>query len=85
MLQLRKKLIYGSTGIDSLAGPSEILIIADKTAQTTHIASDLLAQAEHDPLASSILLTTSKNQAKEVLEELNKKIDRHPRKEICMQ
>jgi histidinol dehydrogenase len=61
-----KKLIYGLTGIDSLAGPSEILIIADETAQSTHIASDLLAQAEHDPLASSILLTTSKNQAKEV-------------------
>ena len=73
-----KKLIYGSTGIDSLAGPSEILIIADETAQSTHIASDLLAQAEHDPLASSILLTTSKNQAKEVLEELYKKIDDHP-------
>ena len=49
-----KKLIYGSTGIDSLAGPSEILIIADETAQSTHVASDLLAQAEHDPLASSI-------------------------------
>ncbi len=80
-----KKLIYGSTGIDSLAGPSEILIIADKTAQTTHIASDLLAQAEHDPLASSILLTTSKDQAKEVLEEINKIINDHPRKEICMQ
>jgi len=80
-----KKLIYGSTGIDSLAGPSEILIIADETAQSTHIASDLLAQAEHDPLALSILLTTSKNQAKEVLEELYKKIDNHPRKEICMQ
>jgi len=80
-----KKLIYGSTGIDSLAGPSEILIIADETAKSTHIASDLLAQAEHDPLASSILLTTSKNQAKEVLEELYKKIDDHPRKEICMQ
>ncbi len=63
-----KKLIYGSTGIDSLAGPSEILIIADETAKSTHIASDLLAQAEHDPLASSILLTTSKNQAKDVLE-----------------
>ena len=76
-----KKLIYGSTGIDSLAGPSEILIIADETAQSTHIASDLLAQAEHDPLASSILLTTSKNQAKEVLEKLYKKIDDHPRKE----
>ena len=80
-----KKQIYGSTGIDSLAGPSEILIIADETSQSTHIASDLLAQAEHDPLASSILLTTSKNQAKEVLEELYKKIADHPRKEICMQ
>ena len=79
-----KKLIYGSTGIDSLAGPSEILIIADETAQSTHIASDLLAQAEHDPLASSILLTTSEKQAKEVSEELFKKIDDHPRKEICM-
>ena len=45
-----KKQIYGSTGIDSLAGPSEILIIADETAESTHIASDLLAQAEHDHL-----------------------------------
>ncbi len=80
-----KKLIYGSTGIDSLAGPSEILIIADETAQSTHIASDLLAQAEHDPLASSILLTTSKDQAKKVLEEIEKRIVDHPRKEICMQ
>ena len=80
-----KKLIYGSTGIDSLAGPSEILIIADETAQSKHIASDLLAQAEHDPLASSILLTTSKNQAKEVAEELYKQLDDHPRKTICMQ
>ena len=49
------------------------------------MASDLLAQAEHDPLASSILLTTSKDQSKEVLEEVYKKIDDHPRKEICMQ
>ena len=80
-----KKIIYGTTGIDSLAGPSEILIIADETAQSTHIASDLLAQAEHDPLASSILLTTSREQAKDVLEELYKKIEDHPRKEICMQ
>ena len=80
-----KKLIYGSTGIDSLAGPSEILIISDETAQSTLIASDLLAQAEHDPLASSILLTTSKDQAIEVSEELYKKIDGHPRKEICLQ
>jgi len=80
-----KKQIFGSTGIDSLAGPSEILIIADKTAKSTHIASDLLAQAEHDPLASSILLTTSKDQAIEVSQELYKKIEDHPRKEICLQ
>ena len=80
-----KKLIYGSTGIDSLAGPSEILIIADETAKSAHIASDLLAQAEHDPLASSILLTTSNIQAKQVYEEIYKKLDNHPRKEICLQ
>ncbi len=80
-----KKLIYGSTGIDSLAGPSEILIISDETAESAQIASDLLAQAEHDPLASSILLTTSHEQADEVLREVYKKIENHPRKEICMQ
>ena len=80
-----KKLIYGSTGIDSLAGPSEILIIADETANSSQIASDLLAQAEHDPLASSILLTTSQNLADKVFDEVYKKIEDHPRKEICMQ
>ena len=79
-----KKLIYGSTGIDSLAGPSEILIIADNTAESSHIASDLLAQAEHDPLASSILLTNSTSLAKEVSEEVKNKLDHHPRKEICL-
>ena len=80
-----KKLIYGFTGIDSLAGPSEILIIADRTANSSQIASDLLAQAEHDPLASSILLTTSNDQAQEVFDEVFKKIEHHPRKEICIQ
>ena len=80
-----KKLIYGFTGIDSLAGPSEILIIADETAKSSHIASDLLAQAEHDPLASSILLTTSQTQAQEVYDEIYKKIDNHPRSAICLQ
>ncbi len=80
-----KKLIYGFTGIDSLAGPSEILIIADRTANSSQIASDLLAQAEHDPLASSILLTTSNRQAKEVFDEVFNKIADHPRKEICNQ
>tara|TARA_B100000579_G_C22812530_1_gene846040 strand:- start:40 stop:1326 length:1287 start_codon:yes stop_codon:yes gene_type:complete len=80
-----KKLIYGSTGIDSLAGPSEILIIADRTAKSPQIASDLLAQAEHDPLASSILLTTSKDKAQEVFDEVFRQIEDHPRKEICIQ
>ena len=80
-----KKLIYGLTGIDSLAGPSEILIIADKTAKSSQIASDLLAQAEHDPLASSILLTTSNDQAQEVFDEVHKRLDDHPRKDICIQ
>ncbi len=79
-----KKQIFGSTGIDSLAGPSEILIIADSTAKSPQIATDLLAQAEHDPLASSILLTTSHKQAKEVVDEVYKIIADHPRKEICM-
>ncbi len=78
-----KKSIYGFTGIDSLAGPSEILIIADRSANSSHIATDLLAQAEHDPLASSILLTTSHEQAQEVFDEVFKKIEHHPRKEIC--
>ena len=61
-----KKLIFGSTGIDSLAGPSEILIIADSSANSSQLASDLLAQAEHDPFASAILLTTSDSVAKDV-------------------
>ena len=79
-----KKLIYGSTGIDSLAGPSEILIISDSTAKPRQIASDLLAQAEHDPLASAILLTTCEKQAKEVHNLVYEKLDTHPRKEICL-
>ncbi len=83
--QINKVDVIGSTGIDSLAGPSEILIIADETAKSTHIASDLLAQAEHDPLAASILLTTSMDQGKKVLEELNTILKDHPRREICMQ
>ncbi len=80
-----KKIIYGSTGIDSLAGPSEILIIADETAKSSQLASDLLAQAEHDPLASAILITTSQNQAQDVFKEVYNKIEDHPRKEICLQ
>ena len=79
-----KKLIFGSTGIDSLAGPSEILIIADDSANSSQLASDLLAQAEHDPFASAILLTTSDLVAKDVSTNIYKKLENHPRKEICM-
>ena len=79
-----KKLIFGSTGIDSLAGPSEILIIADDSANSSQLASDLLAQAEHDPFASAILLTTSDSVAKDVSTNIYKKLENHPRKEICI-
>jgi len=78
-----KKLIFGSTGIDSLAGPSEILIIADDSANSSQLASDLLAQAEHDPFASAILLTTSVSLANDVSYNIDKKLENHPRKEIC--
>ena len=79
-----KKLIFGSTGIDSLAGPSEILIIADEHANSSQLAVDLLAQAEHDPFASAILLTTSDSVAKNVKNRVYQKLENHPRKEICM-
>tara|TARA_B100000674_G_scaffold222383_1_gene182398 strand:+ start:77 stop:943 length:867 start_codon:yes stop_codon:yes gene_type:complete len=78
-----KKLIFGSTGIDSLAGPSEILIIADSHASSSQLAADLLAQAEHDPFASAILLTTSDSVAKDVKDKIYQKLENHPRKEIC--
>ena len=80
---LAKKFVYGQVGIDSLAGPSEVLIIADETASYKHIASDLLAQAEHDPLAAAILLTTDSHLAKQVPIEINKQLKNHPRSEIC--
>jgi len=61
-----KKQLYGQCGIDMVAGPSEVIIIADKTANAEYAAADLLAQAEHDPLASSILITDSENTAEQV-------------------
>ena len=63
---LAKKACFGHVSIDSIAGPSEILVIADETANPRYVAADLLSQAEHDELASSILLTTSKRLAEEV-------------------
>ena len=80
---LAKKNVYGKVGIDSLAGPSEILIIADQSAKLEHVASDMLAQSEHDPLASAILITTNKKLAEELPGEIERQLINHPRFEIC--
>ncbi len=69
---LAKKLVYGVVDIDGLQGPSEVLIIADDTASPEYCAADLLAQAEHDPLASAILITTSRKLADEVTREVER-------------
>ena len=71
---LAKKLVYGAVGIDGLQGPSEVLIIADETANPRYCAADLLAQAEHDPLASPILITTSQRLADEVNQEVEQQL-----------
>lgn len=80
-----KKLVYGTVDIDMIAGPSEILIIAEDNANPRYIAADLMSQAEHDVLASSILVTTSKNLAKEVKKELSIQVETLSRKEIINQ
>jgi histidinol dehydrogenase len=67
---LAKKRVYGNVGIDSIAGPSEILVLADETANPRYIAADLLSQAEHDELASAILITTSMELAEKVSDEV---------------
>jgi histidinol dehydrogenase len=77
---LAKKLVYGTVGIDSLAGPSEVLIIADETANPVHVAADLLAQAEHDPMAAAILLTTDAALAKNVQVAVERQLVDHPRR-----
>ncbi len=82
---LAKKACFGVTGIDSVAGPSEILVIADSTANPRYVAADLLSQAEHDPMASAILLTNDPNLATAVAEEIDFFIKDLPRKEIICQ
>ena len=82
---MAKKLVYGEVGIDSLAGPSEVLIIADKTAKSDQVAADLLAQSEHDPYAASILLTTNKSLASSIEKEVEIQLKHHPRAEICLE
>jgi histidinol dehydrogenase len=79
---LAKKLVYGTVGIDSLAGPSEVLIIADQTANPVHVAADMLAQAEHDPMAAAILLTTDPALAKNVQVAVERQLVDHPRRTL---
>ena len=79
---LAKKACFGTVGIDSIAGPSEILVIADETANARFVAADLLSQAEHDELASAILLTTSESLAKEVSKEIDVFLQELDRRDI---
>lgn len=79
---LAKKAVYGHVSIDSIAGPSEILVIADETANPRYVAADLLSQAEHDELASAILVTTSMDIAKQVSAEVDGFVAVLSRKEI---
>jgi histidinol dehydrogenase len=76
---LAKKTVYGVVDIDGLQGPSEVVIIADETADPQYCAADLLAQAEHDPLASAILITTSRRLANEVNQEVEQQAEGLPR------
>lgn len=82
---MAKKLCYGDVDIDMLAGPSEILIIADATANPVYLAADLLSQAEHDPLARAILITPEKDLAEQTAQEVARLLAELPRREIAGQ
>ncbi|WP_371381060.1 histidinol dehydrogenase [Sporomusa aerivorans] len=82
---LAKKAVYGHADIDMLAGPSEILIVADSTAEPRYVAADMLSQAEHDVLASSILITNSAELAGKVATEVSAQLAELPRKDIAAQ
>lgn len=79
---LAKKAVFGYVSIDSIAGPSEILVLADETANPRYVAADLLSQAEHDEMASAILITTSKELAEKVSDEVEGFVKVLSRKEI---
>lgn len=81
---LAKKAVYGYVSIDSVAGPSEILVLADETANPRYVAADLLSQAEHDELASAILITTSEKLAEQVSEQVEQFVGQLSRKEILL-
>ena len=79
---LAKKAVYGHVSIDSVAGPSEITVLADGTADAHYVAADLLSQAEHDEMASAILITTSRSLADQVLEEIEEYLKTLSRRDI---
>lgn len=79
---LAKKAVYGHVSIDSIAGPSEILVLADESGNPSYIAADLLSQAEHDEMASAILVTTSRELAEKVSKEVDRFVEQLSRKEI---
>lgn len=80
-----KRLVYGLCDIDMIAGPSEILIIADKNARADYVAADLLSQAEHDVMASSILITTSNELIDQVNAEIERQTEKLPRRQFIME
>ncbi|WP_444640580.1 histidinol dehydrogenase [Caproiciproducens sp. R1] len=80
-----KKQLYGTVDIDMIAGPSEILIIADETARPEFLAADLMSQAEHDVLASAILLTTSEKIAEQTVAQIDRQLPQLSRREIISQ
>ena len=77
-----KRMVYGSLDIDMVAGPSEVLVIADDTANPRYVAADLISQAEHDPLASAVLLTTSLELARAVDGEISRQVETLSRREV---
>jgi histidinol dehydrogenase len=78
-----KKLVYGAVGIDSIAGPTEVIVLADETANPAFVAADLLAQAEHDEQASAVCITTSAELAREVAREVARQLATLERREIA--
>lgn len=80
---LAKQLVYGTVDIDMIAGPSEVVVLADASGHGDYIAADMLSQAEHDPMSSAILVTTSKEVAEETLAEVEKQLETLPKREIA--
>lgn len=81
---LAKREVYGSVAIDQMPGPTETMIVADETADPRLVAADLIAQAEHDPMASAILLTTSQDLGHQVMEQIDLQLETLPRGDIAM-